>query len=947
MNKNPSIINIVLEQSTSAKEFKASNIIHQSKFDSIIEKVKHFSKYDLKSEYSHNTITLLGTRGSGKTSFLLSLKSKLEEEPGVEVLDIIDPTLIEEKGHVFLNLISIICDLVDSKLKDGECNPNKDIEAKRRYWRSLVSELASGLPSIDGVAKHSELKWEDPRYVMDIELKSVKAARKLSENFDEFLRNSLEILGKKVFLVLFDDIDVDSSKGYAVLETIRKYFTTGKIITVLSGDLRLYNTLIRQKKWSNFGDEIIKYEGSSSYNSRNASANMAYYTDMVTDLTSQYLLKIMQPQHRYHLGTLYELLNSSVKPIVNITKGDAKSSMELLSVLEQIFNNLGIRSRAQLESQIHFLLNQPLRTIIHFLQQILQDNPEFAVSEQFDVLSILLTDLYEKYVNTELLTNSPLFLNIEIIKLLIREGQLKELYQLSPTSDDNSLNASVFAFNIIFSQNVKKYKFLIFDYLVRVSFLRNIIDYYPEGFFLNSGIVKTSGVQNDLVLRDIMNQLQIYFYAMQGKKSSNFTLIRLRGLKGPAKQSGMEDSLDFVLGGKEINNVKRILGYMPTLAASYTTNNNTRIFYSIGSLLSCIGELVKRYENHKDKKIVLESLIEFSQLRYYTIDDDTVGQSDQEESIIEFDEELVEESLLITSELSEYSDLVHDWLKSSEFENISVHLLGKSFTRFFITITNINRENKSENLGRLFHLNVIGFLNSILVEDARENLSPDLQHKISVNQNNIVTSDKILIDNMKSLKIEVEKTNEGDKERSKFIHLPFSQWFFSCPLLLSYIDTSQTELMELIGDFVGEGVPDVKFNIHDVLNKVGQYTSISPTKLLANVPKRTKSTLTKDVKKYLEDEAFRREGDIRNVIKPSDWKQDESLSKEVNFEELLAKFLSSKIDLKNFFSKSENDHATGEKNKIIKKEFPLFGDDKRSARKIKKFRTFLETKGLI
>ncbi|MGM1429995.1 hypothetical protein ACS126_12115 [Sphingobacterium lactis] len=716
-------IDIILNQSTSAKKFQASNIIHKAKFDSILNKIKEFSEYDIKSEYSHNTITLLGTRGSGKTSFLLSLKSSFEKDPSVQVLDIIDPTLIEEKGHVFLNLISIICDQVDSELRKAECIPNSGIDAKRRHWRSLVSELAAGLPSIDGISKHSELKWEDPRYVMDVELKSVKAARNLAVNFDDFLDKALKILDKKVFLVLFDDIDVDSSKGYAVLETIRKYFTTGKLITVLSGDLRLYNTLIRQKKWSNFGEEIIKYEGSQLYNNRNASANMAYYTDMVTDLTSQYLLKIMQPQHRYHLGTLYELIKSSEKPEIHLAKGDAKSSMELLSVLEQIFNNLGIKSRAQIESQIHFLLNQPLRTIIHFLQEIIQEDSEFTISERFDALSILLTDLYEKHINTELLTNSPLFLNIEIIKLLVREGQLKELYQLSPTSDDNSLNASVFALNIVFSQAVKRHKFLIFDYVVRVSFLRNIVDNYPDGFSLNSGIVKYSGVQNDLVLRDIMNQLQISFYSKNEKKESSSPLIRLKGLKELAKKSHMEDSLDNVLSDESLNGIQRVLGYLPSLAGSYSSNNSTRVFYSIYSLLSCIGELLKRYELDEDRKSISSSLIEFSQLRYYTIEDNNNVQSDQVELTSEFSANSFEGNETLTSGLSEYTSLLEEWLKIAKVNNISVHLLGKSFTRFFIAVNNILRDNKEESLGRVFNLNVLGLLNSILVEDVRENLS--------------------------------------------------------------------------------------------------------------------------------------------------------------------------------------------------------------------------------
>jgi Cdc6-like AAA superfamily ATPase len=63
----------------------------------------------------HDTITILGTRGSGKTSFLLSIREKYKKSK-IAVLKIIDPTLIEEKGHVFLNIVSMIKDEVNKKL---------------------------------------------------------------------------------------------------------------------------------------------------------------------------------------------------------------------------------------------------------------------------------------------------------------------------------------------------------------------------------------------------------------------------------------------------------------------------------------------------------------------------------------------------------------------------------------------------------------------------------------------------------------------------------------------------------------------------------------------------------------------------------------------------------------------------------------------------------------
>lgn len=268
--------------------------------------------------------------------------------------------MIEEKGHVFLNLISSVCDLVKKHLSSCRCNPDLFDKEVENQWKKSVTKLASGLPSIDHLSRDLEFAWQDPEYVMENELRAVGAAQNLSDNFKLFLDRSLEILDKKAFLVLFDDIDVDSSKGYAVLETIRKYFTTGKIITVLSGDFKLYNSLIRQSKWKNFGTDILQFEASKEYQTNSNNSRIRYYDDMVTDLTSQYLLKIMQPQYRYQLETVYSTLNSMNKLQIDVQVDRNGDSLSLEKTLQKVFSQLGINNGYQLESQKHFFVKSAI-----------------------------------------------------------------------------------------------------------------------------------------------------------------------------------------------------------------------------------------------------------------------------------------------------------------------------------------------------------------------------------------------------------------------------------------------------------------------------------------------------------------------------------------------------------------------------------------------------------
>lgn len=814
--KEDNISTIILNESTNAKRFDLDSIIYKQQFKSVISTINRFVANDLDSEYAHNTITLLGTRGSGKTSFLLSIEDSLKNSKEIEVLRIIDPTLIEEKGHVFLNLISAICDLVNAHFSSIKCNPDSFNRDTENDWRKSVSKLAAGLPSIDHLARDSDFAWQDPEYVMDNELRAVGSARNLRKNFNNFLDKSLKILNKKAFVILFDDIDVDSSKGYAVLETIRKYFTTGKIITVLSGDFKLYNSLIRQSKWKNFGTDILQFEASKEYHANSNNSRIRYYDDMVTDLTSQYLLKIMQPQYRYQLETVYSTLNSTNKLHIDVQVDKNGQSLSLEKTLQKVFSQLGINNGYQLESQKHFLLNQPLRTIVHFLQRILVSITDEGIelNDNVNIVSVLLTDLYEKDINIESILNSPKFINIEILKLLVRNGQLKELYQLSPTSTDNSLNAGVFSLNILFSTAITKYRFLIFDYLVRISYLRNIIDYYPEGYNLKSGLVKETGVMNDLVLRDIMNTLQVSHFSGKNKHNNIASLISLPGLKKISKKSGLDNRLDAILDNKDVSSAQRVIGYMPCLAGEYLYSNQGELFYSFYTLLSSIGELLKRYDLSVDKDVNLELVFsELSQIRYYSMQEeapsDNSGDEDENEDEIVLSERKDEDIIVL-------SKVVNEWMEEFNENRLSIHQLGKCFTRFYVGLSNLMKSYNEKKLGKLFHLCVINFMNSILIEDVRENLSTGAFQVLSLNHSNMVSSEKIFVDNLKKV---IDSTEKGEADDS--LKLRFSKWIMKCPILISYIDGSKKELMDSLVEFCDiDLLSFAKFNVYELLEEV-------------------------------------------------------------------------------------------------------------------------------
>lgn len=174
-------VNIVVElaECMNARSFESEKIIHQTEFikcKKLIEnKIEMLLSIDKNSENDNvvrarynDTITILGARGSGKTSFLMSVLNHYnnKENPNIEILSLVDPTLIEEKGHIFLTLISLINSKVEEAISKAECNPCSKEHHNRSCWEKQMKKLAAGLPyiGIDNNSLYSN--WHDPEHVM-------------------------------------------------------------------------------------------------------------------------------------------------------------------------------------------------------------------------------------------------------------------------------------------------------------------------------------------------------------------------------------------------------------------------------------------------------------------------------------------------------------------------------------------------------------------------------------------------------------------------------------------------------------------------------------------------------------------------------------------------------------------------------------------------------------
>lgn len=778
---------IDLSKSMNACSFEGSDIIHKTEFDRVIElinnkitKLKEDDKNYIEIHKRYNdTITILGSRGSGKTSFLMSILQRYNGHDDIEIIELIDPTLIEEKGHIFLTLISLITDKVEKKISKNECDPCCKKYRQRKSWDDKLKRLAAGLPSIDIDNGSLYSNWHDPEHVMRKGLDAVKAAKELEENFNKIVEEALNILGKKAFLIAFDDIDVNFNNGWKVLETIRKYLTSPHIITLLSGDLKLFSKAIRKHQWKNLGNDLLTWEGEKL-------EKIEKYDELVTEIESQYMQKIMKAPNRIHLLTIGEKLNNDDKIFIN----QQSNEVTIYKHYENFLSKLGLHNKYEIHAVNTYLLGLPLRTQIQILKQISDSSINIL-----NVTDAFVSDLYESGVDVELAKSQPKdFCNIAH-DFLLKKELLNETYQLLPTSGSVNSNAVLFSLYMMFVEHSKNNPSMFFEYWITITTIKNLLTIMPyrSDQKKDAALVPTieglsdySFIGQNKVYRDICSYLSTYIRASLNYNSSENkapwggTLI-LKGLAKKAKKSSNETKDRIDIAFKKESLIKRQLAFFPVSIASYAHKQQSIVICSFYTLLGTIVELLKRYnvikmqnqdietnsEEEKYDKLIMDIYVLLKELSQ--VKDNVMPVFEREINTSEH------KSILNTikeeKEEKELAKVLYAWMEKYP-SCVPTHLIGKIATRAFYAMRSIDdKKVKNPNLGDAMHRRIVTVMNSILVEDAKENLE---NSKLS--NNNPIESIQIFGSNLDKLKKE-----EIDK-------LHFSRWMLSCPLFLLYLN---------------------------------------------------------------------------------------------------------------------------------------------------------------
>lgn len=733
---------IDLDNSLYAHGFKSEQQIHQEDLDKAMGLIRNqLAQIDVEEDrdvflpHLYRTIGVFGDRGSGKTSFMISLLDKCGEElkKEVEVLRMIDPTLVEHKKPIVLCVISMIHQKVERVLRSQECSTSGAAYEQKRAWDNVMAKISRGIFAIDKVGKdYDNSLWQDEAYVMHTGLAKVNDANELEANLRDMIKMALGILDRKAFVLAFDDIDVDVEQGWNVLESLRRYLSDTRIISIVSGNIKLYGSLVRS--------ELCK----------NLKMSEGFARELMTnELESQYMLKLLNPSNRINLLSLGQLLQNP-ENIVNVGMEKAAGE-QLVKIYQSILEGFGITDAPSKDTFKDFLLSMSLRSQIHFLKDAYMKN------RSNPPLDVFTSRLYASGIDIGALSANIQMMNIALLEYLNAKANLPDCYQLMPSLPDKDVNSNFMALTLLECWYLRGNSFLVFDYMLRIGYVRNVI--MPlENNDLTIKLCKYAGWNQLMLLKNNIGLTMAYVVGKElGSMKEHISLFAMEGKAKKAKET-QTNALDNVLK-EEADPFVRLMAMFPFIRITHNKNNESRSYYSLVVLLAVVGDVLRC----TDEEGMIGRINDLKLFRGYQMPKE--GNNVRSEEIIDGEdfgiETRREEILALAEMMRKWKDAYHDCM-------LPPYALGRIMTRVYTSLPNV----AVSSVGQMMNVMVANLFNACLIEETKVRIHAPEQGLI--NNSNLRSDTRYFKDNL-------GKTDIVDK-------LVFTKWMMSCPMMNCFLD---------------------------------------------------------------------------------------------------------------------------------------------------------------
>ena len=754
-----------------SRVFEDNELIHYPIMDQAMDvfgrlydnSIKYADNFDLDLPSVHNAISIFGSRGAGKSSFMYSMLEKVKTQfPDAFCLSPVDPSHIEMKQHPFVNVLASIHKAIDDELEKYQKNNTCSLNTERQEYHCLEKPVLRGLKIIDGIGKDNLYEeWNDDDYISLQGVEQALDCNALEKNFHLYVRRALHLIRKKCLVIAFDDIDIDFKKGFEIMEMIRKYLTSPQIIVIITGDQSLYTALVRKYQWQFFDQEYITKEKDYAEN------HPSEFSAMVDHLENQYMNKVLKPENRITLLTIREYLNlRDVNILVKTENGKVETLMECY---KGMLRELGAQS-VSLEELAQFMTSLTLRVQVRILT-LRKMSLEINESEKArryltsGLMSIFSTDIYQKSDNAKELINGRDIYTIEMLRLLVNSGTLFTSCNFMPQTDDPILNKALLAVGIKFDEYLRHDKYLIFDYWARVCYTQMMAE-------------KLGGKTERSTLDDLL---------AFGRMNTDTGLCKSVGLSEAYFQGQPYPKGSMVMPGcvfvgnsvpSQLSEKNEFLPLIP-MQGTVDAKNTVTVFVSIYRLIAVLSEFVYQVNQHKDDLFwdARTALIKLGQYRNYMEPTSGFDYLDGPERVKERPWDYFEGGSDY-KQVGKFIDKFKRWAKKDV--SVSIQKINRVFTRFYFTIIQIDEQHYS-NLGTKFNDIILSLINAAIVEDAIE------ESVKGININHIGDITQIFINNWTVM--------HYSKEKPKTMY-SLSRWILDCPLLQLFINPVVADLIE-------------------------------------------------------------------------------------------------------------------------------------------------------
>lgn len=782
MEDNKIVLDFMVSDYSDAAACTESSLIHQSQmeqmmrlFDKLYKKARK-AKDSREDDFTvkHDTVSIFASRGAGKTTFLLSAQERIRKIYDRAVcLRTIDPSAIECKQHPFVNVLASIHEKVEEFLKKDNLKQydfkNCDYEIQKGF-NDCYKKLLKGLPVIEGVGKENIYDdWDDDEFISIKGMEKAELSNNLNVLFHKYVRKALQLMDKDCFVVAFDDIDTNFQKGYQLLEVIRKYLTTPQVITILTGDLDLYGKLVRKATWQCFDKSFLKKE--TEY----ADRAKREFSGMINQLENQYLVKILKPENRVHLKTIYENINDERSRTFNIRFSN-NTEMSIDKCYEYFLDKIGFSA---LNPKISNSLKQYLEglstriqiRLFTLIDKSLTEDKDYESHIASEVMDIFWNDITQKTSNGKALLHKDRFYVVEMLNFLLNAKALRTGYNFMPSTEDQVLNKALLAIGTQFNQQVKGSPYMIFDFWLRICYLQVTIEQLGEkrGESVKNNQDNIDGFLNFTRLNtntDLTKSICLS-HAYCNHEFDKNPFIAYKSLSGTAILN------NFIPEYK--TNEDYLLSMLP-LTGSMDENMYETSFVSIYKLLAILRDILFHIEeNEEDIDTLHLQLNKFVQYKFYIepIENNyprsQANQRKNEDYEINTDKNASRIEKLASDTLKWHYELGNS---ETKFSTCTPQFLSRIFTRFYFTVIGIDKDNGYKTAGEKLHAYILALLNAVMVEEAIDKNIPDL------NMSTIGNIDNIFIDN-------IERFHHFSIYK---IEGTLFYWLAKCPLLELFLN---------------------------------------------------------------------------------------------------------------------------------------------------------------